>query len=145
MATGVACLLFTAALAQAPPSHPPVIDAVSYAGNTRIGAAQLARGSQLLPGLAISKPLVKAELERVTGLYRQIGRDIAVSPDIAHPADGHVTVTVRIDESGKGGDAGAAGAPPAPRGSGVRPTAMAPAHLSPPGVPPPPQGPTHPN
>jgi Surface antigen variable number repeat len=103
-------------------TNPPLIDSVSYRGNQKIATELLAKDSAIKPGIAISRPLVGGEIQRIVALYKQSGFDLSVSPDIAHPADGHVTVTFVIDEAGKGGNGGAApggpragGPPPGPR------------------------------
>lgn len=95
-----------------PEANPPIIDSVNYAGNTKLSSAVLAQGSTIKPGVQVSRELVKGEIDRIVDLYRKAGYDLAISPDIQHPAVGHVTITFRIDESGKGGNAGPAGASP---------------------------------
>lgn len=100
-----AMTLATAVLAQ---GAPPVIDSVSYSGNAKISTAELVRDATLKAGMNISKEGMQGELQRVIAIYKKHGLDLAVSPDIQHPADGHVTVTLKIDENGHGGDAGAA-------------------------------------
>jgi outer membrane protein assembly factor BamA len=119
LATGVGFAAL--ASAQAAETNPPLIDSVSYRGNQKITTEVLARGAAIKPGLTISRPLVGGEIERIVALYRKSGYDLSVSPDIAHPADGHVTVTFVINEAGKGGDGGAA--PGGPRAGGPPPGA----------------------
>jgi hypothetical protein len=95
-------------------AKPPVIDSFKYEGNTKISTAALLQDTGMKVGVTISKELVGGELQRIVALYKAAGHEMAVSPDIQHPADGHVTVTFKINENGKGGDAGAApGSPPA--------------------------------
>ncbi|MFT3906155.1 MAG: POTRA domain-containing protein [Steroidobacteraceae bacterium] len=137
-----ACLLWQTALAQAPAAppggappagaqqaeaNPPVIDSVSYSGNKKISSAELAKGCLVKVGVKINKEMVGAEIDRVVALYKKAGYDLAISPDIQHPADGHVTVTFKIDENGKGGNAGpAAGGPPGGGGGAGGPPPGAP-------------------
>jgi hypothetical protein len=97
-------------------TSPPVIDSITYAGNSKISTASLAAGSSLKAGTIISKELVGAEIERIVALYRKAGYDLAISPRVDHPAAGHVTVKFLIDENGKGGEAGPAPAPPGAAG-----------------------------
>jgi hypothetical protein len=112
-----------------PEANPPVIDSVSYSGNTKLSSAALAQGSTITPGLMVSRALVGGEIDRIVGLYKKAGYDLAISPDIQHPAAGHVTITFRIDESGRGGNSGPAaaspgagiGAPPGPPPAGGPP------------------------
>jgi outer membrane protein assembly factor BamA len=89
-------------------ANPPVIDSFKYEGNTKISTAALLKDSGMKVGVKITKALVGGEIQRVAALYKQAGHEVAISPDIQHPADGHVTVTFKINENGKGGDAGAA-------------------------------------
>jgi len=89
-------------------SSPPLIDAVSYSGNHRISTAKLEKESVIKLGAPISRALVGDEIRRVIALYKQAGLDLSISPNIQHPAAGHVTVEFQINEEGKGGDSGAA-------------------------------------
>jgi hypothetical protein len=109
-----------------PEANPPIIDSVSYAGNTKFSSAVLAQGSTIKPGVAVSRELVRGEIDRIVGVYKNAGYDLAISPDIQHPAAGHVAITFRIDESGKGGNAGPAPASPGAAGPGGAPPAGAP-------------------
>lgn len=99
----------------------PVIDAIHFSGNTKLTSAALAQAITLKAGEPIAKDKVKAALDRIVASYRAGGYNLSVSPDISHPAAGHVVVTFKIDESGISGDAGPApgpgggGAPPPPR------------------------------
>jgi hypothetical protein len=120
----MAALAAATVAAQAPPgapmspgaaeATPPLIDAVSYSGNHKISTAVLTKDSSIEAGVPISRALVGNEIKRVIALYRQAGLDLSISPNIQHPAAGHVTVEFQIDENGKGGDSGAApaGTPP---------------------------------
>jgi len=115
-----------------PEANPPVIDSVGYAGNTKFSSAVLAQGSTIKPGVRVSRELVGGEIDRIVGVYKKAGYDLAISPDIQHPAAGHVSITFRIDEGGKGGNSGPAATSP---GAGGPPPAGAP----PAGAPPPPR------
>ncbi|HTP38149.1 MAG TPA: POTRA domain-containing protein [Steroidobacteraceae bacterium] len=129
---GCALALAATALAQ---GAAPVIDSVSYSGNSKVSTAELAQGATLKAGMNISKEGMKSELDRVIAIYKKHGLDLAVSPDIQHPADGHVTVTLKIDENGHGGDAGAAPG----GGAGAPPGGAPPGGAPPPGGGPPPK------
>jgi hypothetical protein len=107
-------------------SSPPLIDSITYSGNSRISSATLAAGSSLKPGIPISKPLVGAEIERIVAVYRKAGFDLAILPRVDHPAAGHVTITFLIDENGKGGEAGPA--PPTPGAGSPPPAGASPPH-----------------
>ena len=109
-----------------PDANPPIIDSVIYAGNTKLSSALLAQGSTIRPGAKVSRELVGGEIDLVIGLYKKAGYDLAISPDIQHPAAGHVAITFRIDESGMGGNAGPAPASPGAAGPGGTPPAAAP-------------------
>jgi len=109
-----------------PEANPPMIDSVSYAGNTKLTSAVLAQGSTIKPGVKISRELVGGEIDRIVGLYKKAGYDLAIAPDIQHPAAGHVAITFRIDENGKGGNAGPAPGAPGAGGPGGPPPAGAP-------------------
>jgi hypothetical protein len=109
-----------------PEANPPVIDSVNYAGNAKLSSAVLAKDSTIKPGAQISKELVGGEIDRIIGLYKKAGNDLAISPDIQHPTAGHVAITFRIDENGKGGNAGPAPGAPAPGGPGGAPPAGGP-------------------
>lgn len=106
--------------ADQPEANPPVIDSVTVQGNNKITTAALMKDTTIKLGVKVSKPLVRGELDRITAVYKKAGYDMSVAPDIAHPADGHVTITFKIDENGKGGNAGpapaagSAGSPPPP-------------------------------
>jgi hypothetical protein len=115
----------------APEANPPVIDSVSYAGNTKLSSALLAQGSTIKPGAHVSRELVGGEIDRIVGLYKKAGYDLSISPDIQHPAAGHVAITFRIDESGKGGNSGPATGPPG-AGGGPPPSGPPPAGAPPP-------------
>lgn len=88
--------------AQQNEAAPPVIDSVTYAGNTRFSSAELAKATALKAGMKVSKELVGNELDRVAALYKKAGIDARVSPNIAHPSEGHVTIAVNIVESNRG-------------------------------------------
>jgi outer membrane protein assembly factor BamA len=112
-------------------ANPPVIDSVSYAGNTKLSNTLLAQGSTIKPGAHVSKELVGGEIDRIVSLYKKAGYELSISPDIQHPAAGHVAITFRIDESGKGGNSGpAAGSPSA--GAGPPPSDPPPGGTPPP-------------
>lgn len=101
----------------------PLVDSIAFSGNTKLSAAALSKDAKLKVGDKLSRENMKAEIERIVALYRKSGYNLSISPDIQHPADGHVTITFKIDENGTAGDAGAApggggggppmGAPPA--------------------------------
>lgn len=107
-------------------ANPPVIDSFTYAGNKKITTAGLSKDSTMKTGVKITKAMVGGEIERIIALYKKAGYDLAISPDIQHPADGHVTVTFKIDENGKGGNAGpvagGAGGPPPSDAGGPPPS-----------------------
>jgi hypothetical protein len=132
------CALTTVsiALAQAPEANPPVIDSIAYQGNKKIATEVIAKDAAIKAGVKINKEMVGGEIQRIVALYKKSGYDLSVSPDIQHPADGHVTVTFLINEDGKGGDGGAApGGPPggaAGRGAGGPPPGGAPRAGGPP-------------
>lgn len=96
----------------------PVIDSINFSGNSEVTTAQLAQAMALKPGDKISKEKMKSDLDHIVAVYRKAGHNLSVSPDISHPAPGHVAIEIKIDESGTAGDAGAApgagggGAPP---------------------------------
>ena len=110
-------------LAQAPPANAganvpdaPIIDDIKFAGNTLFSGERLATEIQLKQGAALSREKMKADLDRLVALYRGRGHNLSISPDIGHPAPGHVSITFKIDEHGVSGDAG-----PAPPAGGAGP------------------------
>lgn len=111
-------LLGTVIAAQAQPpvasgaADAPVIDSIKFSGNTKLSDDQLGKTVQLKVGATLSREKMKADLDRIVAAYRKAGYDLSVSPDIAHPAAGHVAITFKIDESGTAGDAGPAAAAP---------------------------------
>lgn len=127
------CAWQTQVDAQAPPpggppagasgTDSPVIDAITFSGNTEISSAQLASAMKLKAGDRISREAMKTDLRRIVALYRKDGHNLSVSPDISHPSVGHVAITIKIDEKGTGGDAGAApgGGPGGPPPGGAPP------------------------
>jgi hypothetical protein len=127
---------------QAAEANPPVIDSIAYQGNKKIATAVIAKDAAIKAGVKINKDMVGGEIQRIVALYKKSGYDLSVSPDIAHPADGHVTVTFIINEDGKGGDGGAApggpgGSPPGggpPGAGGPPPAGLPPAGTAPPGA-----------
>lgn len=110
MSSAFLFLPWMAAAAAQPPA--PVIDHVTFRGNAEIPDAAIAGAIALKSGTALAGPAaVKADIDRIVALYRVRGFDLAVSPDIEHPAPGHLTIAYLIDEKGHGGDAGAAPPP----------------------------------
>lgn len=120
----------------APPSagaqDSPVIDKIQFTGNTEVSSAELAKVMKLKAGDTISREKMHADLDSIVALYRKKGHNLSVSPDISHPADGHVAINIKIDESGTAGDAGAA-----PSGGGGGPPGGPPPGGGAPGGPPP--------
>lgn len=118
----VFAVMAAAAQSAAPPptagiaGDAPLIDAVHFSGNTKLSGATLAQAIALRAGEPISKEKVKAALDRIVASYRADGYNLSISPDISHPAAGHVIVTFKIDESGTAGDSG-----PAPGAGGPAP------------------------
>lgn len=100
----------------APPGAPPggaatdspIIDSIAFSGNTELSSAALSGAIKLKAGDKLSREAMKADLGRVVALYRTAGHNLSVSPDISHPAAGHVAIVIKIDEHGTAGDAGAA-------------------------------------
>jgi len=92
----------TASVGSATAADSPVIDDIKFVGNTRVSVAQLRDVLKLKVGDIFSRAKMKADLNRIITLYRTKGYDLSVSPDIAHPAVGHVTITIKLDESDPG-------------------------------------------
>jgi hypothetical protein len=84
-------------------ANPPVIDAINITGAKKIAAKDILAGISMKVGQKISRTLVKTTCNEIAAMYLKKGGDAAVTPDITHPADGHVVVQLIVDESGKGG------------------------------------------
>jgi hypothetical protein len=89
--------------AEAEETNPPVIDSITIKGSTKFTADQMMKVLTMQVGATISRTKVKDSCNNIAALYQKQGGDAAVSPNITHPADGHVVVTLTVDESGKGG------------------------------------------
>jgi hypothetical protein len=89
--------------AEAEETNSPVIDSIEIKGSTRFTAEQMMRVLTMKVGDKISRTKVKDSCNNIAALYQKQGGDAAVSPNITHPAEGHVQVYLTVDESGKGG------------------------------------------
>jgi hypothetical protein len=89
--------------AEAEETNPPVIDSIEIKGSTKFTVDQMMKVLTMKVGDTISRTKVKDSCNNIAALYQKQGGDAAVSPNITHPADGHVVVTLTVDESGKGG------------------------------------------
>ena len=84
-------------------ANPPVIDSIEIKGSTKFTAEQMMKVLTMKVGDTISRTKVKDSCNAIAALYQKQGGDAAVSPNITHPAEGHVQVYLTVDESGKGG------------------------------------------
>jgi hypothetical protein len=84
-------------------ANPPVIDSIKITGATKIATKDILAGISMKVGQKISRTLVKNTCNEIAAMYQKKGGDAAVTPDITHPADGHVVVELIVDENGKGG------------------------------------------
>ena len=84
-------------------ANPPVIDSIKITGATKIATKDILSGISMKVGQKISRTLVKNTCNEIAAMYQKKGGDAAVTPDITHPADGHVVVELIVDENGKGG------------------------------------------
>lgn len=89
--------------AEAEEANPPVIDSIEIKGSTKFTADQMMKVLTMKVGDKISRTKVKDSCNNIAALYQKQGGDAAVSPNITHPAEGHVQVYLTVDESGKGG------------------------------------------
>jgi Surface antigen variable number repeat len=89
--------------AEAEETNPPVIDSIEIKGSTKFTADQMMKVLTMKVGDTISRTKVKDSCNNIAALYQKQGGDAAVSPNITHPAEGHVQVVLTVDESGKGG------------------------------------------
>lgn len=75
----------------------PVIDAYSFAGNTKVSSSDLAAVVQLKPGMPLSSVLIQPDLERLTAYYKDHG-GAYIQPSILENSLNHVRVIFQIHE-----------------------------------------------
>jgi len=83
--------------------NPPTIDAIHITGASKFSEKYLLSNISMRTHGKISRILVKNSCNEIAAIYQKKGSDAAVTPNITHPADGHVVVELKVDESGKGG------------------------------------------
>jgi len=81
-------------------TNPPVIDSIEIKGSTKFTADEMMKVLTMKVGDTISRTKVKDSCNNIAALYQKKGGDGAVSPNITHPAEGHVKVYLTVDESG---------------------------------------------
>jgi len=108
--------------AQAGAEEHPLIDAVHISGITKLSEGDLLKIIPMKAGGKLSRALIQDSGSGITAEYKKKGGDVAISPNITHPSDGHVVVELIVDEKGTGGfhwpsPGGGAGGPGGPGGS----------------------------
>ena len=88
---------------EAPEANPPVIDSIHITNARKVSTEDILTGISMKVGAKISRPMVKTACNEIAAMYQKKGSDAAVTPNITHPADGHVVVELIVDENGKGG------------------------------------------
>jgi hypothetical protein len=95
---------------------------IRFTGNTRLSSRKLLQVIGIKAGGAYTREAVDGALTKIVDAYKAIGSDMAIKVDIALPDATHARVNFLIDESGTGGNQGAAprsgarsgGVPPPP-------------------------------
>src|SRR3954453_1899846 len=82
----------------------PVIGRVAFEGNKKVKDEQLSSQVQSKPRGTLSRPMVQADAQRISEIYRHSGRyDVRVTPEIIEQANNRVDLVFTIDEGGKTG------------------------------------------
>jgi outer membrane protein insertion porin family len=82
----------------------PVIGRVAFEGNKKVKDEQLSSEVQSKPRGTLSRPMVQADAQRISEIYRHSGRyDVRVTPEIIEQANNRVDLVFTIDEGGKTG------------------------------------------
>ena len=83
--------------------NPPVIDTIEIKGSTKFSQQEMLKVLTLHVGDTTLPKKVKESCNNIAALYQKQGLDVAVSPNITHPSEGHVQVVLTVNENGKGG------------------------------------------
>src|SRR3954452_22089780 len=82
----------------------PVIGRVAFEGNKKVKDEQLSSEVQSKPRGTLSRPMVQADAQRISEIYRHSGRyDVSVTPEIIEQPNNRVDLIFTINEGGKTG------------------------------------------
>jgi outer membrane protein insertion porin family len=82
----------------------PVIGRVAFEGNKKVKDDQLTAEVQSKPRGTLSRPMVQADAQRISEIYRHSGRyDVSVTPEIIEQPNNRVDLIFTIVEGGKTG------------------------------------------
>jgi outer membrane protein assembly factor BamA len=84
-------------------ANPPVIDSITIKGSTKFTQDEMLKVMTMHVGDTTKPKKVKDSCNNIAALYQKQGKDISCKPNIEHPTEGHVVVTLTVDENGKGG------------------------------------------
>jgi outer membrane protein insertion porin family len=80
----------------------PVIGRVAFEGNKKVKDEQLTAEVQSKPRGTLSRPMVQADAQRITEIYRRSGRyDVRVTPEIIEQPNNRVDLIFTVAEGGK--------------------------------------------
>ena len=82
----------------------PVIGRVAFEGNKKVKDEQLQAEIQSKPRGTLSRPMVQADAQRISEIYRRSGRyDVRVNPQIIEHPNNRVDLVFEVTEGGKTG------------------------------------------
>jgi outer membrane protein insertion porin family len=82
----------------------PVIGRIAFEGNKKVKDDQLTAEIQSKPRGALSRPMVQADAQRISDIYRRSGRyDVRVVPEIVERPNNRVDLIFTINEGAKTG------------------------------------------